>query len=108
MYESFGAFVTDHGVEFRLFFPDSAKDPGQYSRGGLPKIMRIQVTGDFQPQLGGQSWDVAGAPEMTKQDHPKGMLYTFSIDHLPDGFYQYKYFVTYENQTTRWCGDPCT
>ncbi|MGR9117001.1 MAG: alpha-amylase family glycosyl hydrolase, partial [Gammaproteobacteria bacterium] len=24
------------------------------------------------------------------------------------GFYQYKYFVTYEDGTSRWCGDPCT
>jgi len=35
------------------------------------------------------------------------MLYTFHIKHLPDEFYQYKYFVTYEDGTTRWCGDPC-
>jgi 1,4-alpha-glucan branching enzyme len=108
MYEAFGAVVTDDSVEFRLFFPDNAQDAGQYSRGGLPKIKRLQVTGDFQPQLGSPSWDLASAPEMARQDHPKGMLYTFRIDHLPDGFYQYKYFVTYENQTTRWCGDPCT
>ena len=45
---------------------------------------------------------------MTRGDHPQGMLYTYRIDQIPDGCYQYKYFVTYENRTTRWCTDPCT
>src|SRR5689334_10696859 len=46
---------------------------------------------------------------MTKTDHPKGWLYTCQIDDtLAEGFYEYKYFVTFENETTRWCTDPCT
>src|SRR5512135_2140398 len=108
MYENFGTVVTDHTVEFRLFFPDTAKDPTQYSRGGLPKIKRLQATGDFQSQIGGADWDLSSAPEMARTDHDHGILYTYRIEDLRDGFYQYKYFLTYENQTTRWCGDPCT
>ena len=108
MYETFGAVVTDHAVEFRLFFPDTARDSTQYSRGGLPKITRLQVSGNFQSPIGSIDWDLASAPVMTRGDHPQGMLYTYRIDQIPDGCYQYKYFVTYENQTTRWCTDPCT
>ena len=108
MYEGFGAVVTDHSVDFKLFFPDVAKDATQYARGGLPHIKRIQVAGDFQDQISQTAWDLGSAPEMTLGVHSHGMLYTFHIDNLPDGFYQYKYFVTFENQTTRWCGDPCT
>jgi pullulanase len=108
MYESFGAVVTGNTVEFRLFLPDAARDPSQYSRGGSPRIKKVQVRGDFQSHIGSVNWGLASAPELTPQDHPKGVLYTFRIDHLPDGFYQYKYWITYENGTTRWCGDPCT
>ena len=108
MYERFGAAVTDHAVEFRLFFPDKTRDPSQYVNGGLPKIEKIQVTGDFQSRLGQQDWDYLAAPSLTKNGHSKGWLYTYKVNNLPDGFYQYKYFLTYENGTTRWCGDPCT
>jgi 1,4-alpha-glucan branching enzyme len=108
MYEAFGAVVTDPTVEFKLFFPDNAQDPSQYTSGGLPRIARLQVTGDFQSQIGGTDWDYVHAPDMTKSAHPSGWLYTWTIPSLPDGFYQYKYFVTFENGTTRWCSDPCT
>jgi len=109
MYEQFGAVVDQDKVEFKLFFPDNTVDPTQYVRGGLPRISEIRVRGDFQSHLGGQDWELATAPVMTKVAHPKGWLYTCKIDPaLPEGFYQYKYFVTFENATTRWCGDPCT
>ena len=110
MYEQFGAVVDQNNkVEFKLFFPDNTKDPGQYVRVGLPRIKEIRVRGDFQAQIGGQNWELASAPVMTKTDHPKGWLYTCQIDDtLAEGFYQYKYFVTFENETTRWCGDPCS
>ncbi|SET67105.1 hypothetical protein SAMN05216326_1582 [Nitrosomonas marina] len=108
MYENFGAVVSDHTVEFKLFFPDTAKDSSQYINGGLPRITRIQVIGDFQSELGVNNWDFAHAPELVKTDHPNGILYTYTIDQLSDGFYQYKYFVTYDDGTTRWCGDPCS
>lgn len=107
MYEDFGAVVDGSTVEFRLFFPDKSRDPSQYTLGGLPRLQRVQVAGDFQPQIGGAAWDFAGAPELVLNPHPKGWLYTYQIPHLPDGFYQYKFFLTHENGTTRWCGDPC-
>jgi pullulanase len=109
MYEQFGAVVDRDKVEFKLFFPDNTIDSTQYARGGLPQIKEIRVRGDFQSHVGGQDWELATAPVMTKTNHPKGWLYTCKIDQaLPEGFYQYKYFVTFENETTRWCGDPCT
>ena len=107
MYENLGAVVTDQTVEFKLFFPDTEKDISQYANGGLPRIKHVQVTGDFQSEIKGTDWDFVRAPELIKADHPNGIIYTFSIDHLPEKFYQYKYFVTYEDGTTRWCGDPC-
>jgi pullulanase len=108
MYEEFGAFVSGSSVEFRLFFPDSAVDPTQYSRGGLPHIASIRVTGTFQSAFGQQNWDYNAAPELKKKKHPKGMLYTCKLPNLPDDFYQYKYYVSFTNGTTRWCTDPCT
>lgn len=95
-------------MEFRLFFPDNQVDPQQYSRGGNPRITRIRVPGDFQSKIGGVDWDFRTAPLLQKQAHPNGWLYTHRIDQIPDGFYQYKYFVEFEDGTTRWCGDPCT
>ena len=108
MYESFGAAVDGNDVEFRLFFPDNAVDPTQYVRGGLPHIQEIRVRGDFQSNTGGNDWEFATAPLMTRNPHPSGWLYTCKIEGLPEGYYQYKYFVTFENETTRWCSDPCT
>jgi len=108
MYELFGAVVTGSAVRFNLFFPDNRIDPSQFQRGGSPRIKTLQVTGNFQSALGGQDWDFPNAPLMTLQSHPKGWLYTFDIPHLPDGFYEYKYFVGFENGTSRWCSDPCT
>jgi 1,4-alpha-glucan branching enzyme len=105
MYEKFGAIVKNQRVEFQLFLPDAT----QYIRGGDPRIEKIQVIGDFQSKIGGKNWEIASAPVMTRQSHPKGWLYTYAMDRdLPDGFYQYKYYVTFQNQTTRWVTDPCT
>jgi pullulanase len=109
VYEQFGAVIDQSKVEFKLFFPDNSVDPAHYARGGLPKIKEIRIRGDFQSHIGGQDWELATAPMMAKNPHSKGWLYTCKIDQaLPEGFYQYKYFVTFENETTRWCGDPCT
>ena len=68
MYEEFGAFVSGNSVEFRVFFPDSAVDPSQYSQGKLPNITSIQVTGTFQNILGQENWDYRAAPELVKSD----------------------------------------
>jgi 1,4-alpha-glucan branching enzyme len=109
MYERFGAHVEDHQVELRLFVPDSAVDPAQYLRGGLPRIREIRVRGDFQSRLGGSNWELQSAPVMERREHPNGWLYVCRLPGgLPDGYYQYKYFVTFENDTRRWVTDPCS
>ncbi len=108
MYEAFGAVVVGRRARFALFFPDRAVDPTQYTRGGLPHILKLQVRGSFQSALGDNDWDLASAPVMTKTPHPQGWLYVVELERdLAEGFYEYKYFVTFENGTTRWCTDPC-
>lgn len=108
MYEQFGARVTGSDVTFRLFFPDTSVDPSQYDRGGTPHIRDIRVLGTFQSALGEVDWNIAGGIPLTLAPHAHGLLYTGSIPGLPDGFYEYKFFVEFENRTTRWCGDPCS
>lgn len=105
MYESFGAVVDGSSVEFRLFIPDNTVDRTQYVRGGPSRISQVRVTGTFQS---GQPWDFENAPVMVKKAHPNGWLYSFAIPELQDGFYEYKYFVDFENGTSRWSSDPCS
>ncbi len=108
MYESFGARTDGGKASFRLFLPDNTIDPSQYGRGGSPRIQKIQVIGDFQSHLGQVDWEIATGPELERQAHPNGWLYIHeSSQDLPEGFYQYKYFVTFENGTSRYCSDPC-
>lgn len=124
MSEKFGAWQIgsepDRGqVEFKLFFPDRARDPSQYDpqpedghsvqEYGDPKIVSIQVAGDFQSSIGQTDWDFEAAPAMTKEPHAKGWLWTYRTQvELPAGFYEYKYYVTFANGTQRKVGDPCT
>ena len=109
MYEKFGTSVANGRVTFQLFLPDNQVDPNQYTRGGDPKIRSISVRGDFQQALGGTNWDQDSAPQMEKTPHPKGWLWTATLNtSLPEGYYQYKYFVTFMNETDRWVTDPCT
>lgn len=105
MYEQFGPIVNHStgSVQFKLFFPDSAKDILQYGRGGLPKIKEIYIPGTFNAS----GWNEKQAPKMTLEAHPNGLLYTYSTT-LEPGFYQYKFYVEFENGTTRWVNDPCT
>jgi 1,4-alpha-glucan branching enzyme len=57
MYEHFGAVVDQNNrVEFKLFFPDDTKDPGQYVRGGLPRINGIEFMPWTSWPGGGFSW----------------------------------------------------
>src|SRR5687768_742121 len=106
MYEEFGAMVDEHTVELRLFLPDASQyEPG---RGGPPRIRSIVAPGDHQALAGHSPWDVATAPPLTPQPRPGGTLYVLRLDDVPDGFYQYKYVVTFDNGSRRWCGDPCT
>ncbi len=137
MKERFGSWQIgtdpDKGkVEFKLFFPDMSIDPSQYNLDdwkykkrdengkvidvvepkppdyGDPNIALIQVIGDFQSLLGHKNWDRATAPAMIKTSHSKGYLWTYSTPiELPAGFYEYKYFVTYNNGEQRYVSDPC-
>jgi 1,4-alpha-glucan branching enzyme len=110
MYEDFGfSRLPDGRLVFRLFVPDHTVDPSQYVRGGSAKIASAAVVGDFQPPLGGVAWDAKTALPMTLQPHPHGYLYeAFLPDGFPDGYYQYKYVVTFQNGVVRWVGDPCS
>jgi pullulanase len=108
MYEQFGAALDGSKVEFKLFVPDNTIDPTQYTRGGQPGIKTVRVVGDFLSVIGGQDWDVATAPTMAEVSHPNGRLYQFKMPNdLPDGFYEYKYFVEFTDGTTRFVSDPC-
>lgn len=102
MYESFGVSVENGRPTFRLFLPDNRVDGSQYVRGGSPQIAEVRAVGDFQGQ------DIATAPRLEPTEHESGTLWIGQGDELPEGYYTYKYFVTFENQTTRWCSDPCS
>ncbi|AFL75608.1 alpha-amylase family glycosyl hydrolase [Thiocystis violascens] len=107
MYETFGAVVQGPRVEFHLFLPDNARDPSQYFRGGSPRIKQIHVRGDFQDAVGSQNWSLDQTFKMQRLEHPHGWLYKLAIEQdLNDGYYQYKYFVEFENGTQRWVSDP--
>jgi pullulanase len=108
MYEGFGAVVDGGRVTFQLFLPDNAKDPSQYQRGDSPQIVSVSAPGSYQAQLGDTAWDLATAPELEATDHPSGTLYVSDTFDLPDGFHEYKYYVTFANGARRWCTDPCT
>jgi pullulanase/glycogen debranching enzyme len=122
MSERFGAWQVGNdphqgSVEFKLFFPDRSKDVSQYenkdeNKGGTygdPQIASIQIVGDFQSQLGQSNWDIGQAPQMQKVAHSKGWLWTYRTPvELPTGFYEYKYYLTFNNGETRYVGDPCT
>ncbi len=109
MYENFGAVVDNGQVTFKLFLPDNQVEASQYVRGGDPRISEIRVAGSFQHLVGGTDWDADSAPLLTKTEHDKGWLWTTTLDSaLPEGFYEYKYFVTFQNGTDRWVTDPCT
>jgi 1,4-alpha-glucan branching enzyme len=113
MYEGLGAVVDGNKVEFKLFLPDNTVDPTQYisdtSTKGQHGIKEIRVIGEFQSETGGKDWDINSAPVMQKNSHPNGVLFTHKINQdLPEGYYQYKYFVTFDNNTTRFVSDPCS
>ncbi|GGN76818.1 hypothetical protein GCM10010112_49330 [Actinoplanes lobatus] len=107
MYQNFGATVEGATVTFRVFLPDARKDPSQYNGDAFPGIRTIRVAGTFQ-RAGGWAWDVATAPELHRRDHPSGDLYECAVSGLDDGWYEYKYFVTFQDGHQRWVTDPCT
>jgi 1,4-alpha-glucan branching enzyme len=117
MYEGFGARQVDTNsqegrVAFRLFIPDTAKDPGQYQGRRDPHIKGIQVVGTFQSKLdpAQPDWDPGSAPQLVKTPHAKGWMWEYVTDvALPTDYYEYKYYVTFEDPSVeaRWCTDPC-
>lgn len=126
MYRDFGAVVnhTDKTVQFRLFFPDNRLNPEQYRHeGGDPEILEIRVVGNFQDLVQNikksENWQPEDAPVMKDpvkfpSKKPEGWLYQSEIIKLPEGFYQYKYYITHlgekwnENRDEKYKNDPCT
>src|ERR1039457_6742863 len=100
MYESFGFGVNPNGKQrFQLFIPDTQVDPSQYRSGGPSGIVSIKVVGDFLKS----PWDISQGLVMHKRAHPNGVLWEAELEKpLPDGFYEYKYVVTFTNTN----GDP--
>jgi len=92
-------------VEFRLFFPSE-------STGLKHNIKTIQVVGDFQSELGNsENWATATAPFLLRVPHSEGEIWSWTTPReLPAGFYQYKYYVTFNDPTEkpRWVSDPFT
>lgn len=119
MYERFGARETRDGkVEFKLFVPSNAKDAGQYAGTADPRLKTIHVVGSFQVEAGAPAnWDPASGLKMEPIASPdpdvasRGRLYqAVTPNPLPPGFYEYKYYVTFQDAATkpRWVPDPCT
>lgn len=125
MYESFGALVNHKKktVQFKLFFPDHRLDKNQYferysvgldkngeeiiNLGGLPDISQIAVkVGDEEG-----NWKILLkklSVEQYPNKHPRGYLYQSEPVKLKDGFFQYKYVITFKDGEIRECNDPCT
>jgi 1,4-alpha-glucan branching enzyme len=113
-----GADPAKGAIEFKLFFPDrnnpaqvdlaNPNAAGRPTTYGDPRIQSIQVAGDFQAALGQSNWDFANAPQLTKAATAAGAVWSYVTPlELPADFYEYKYFVTFQDGTTRIVGDPC-
>jgi pullulanase len=112
MYEQFGFSKSASGdLNFQLFVPDKAIDPSQYTVGDSPRIASVSIFGDFQPPAGLSTlaWDETAPLRMTLEPHPNGLLFKATLPAgFPDGFYQYKYIVTFQNGVIRKVADPCS
>jgi glycosidase len=110
MYQDFGfSQWSDNQWGCKVFVPDNAIDPNQYQRGGSPQIASIRIVGDFQHLLGATDWDSPSGLVMNETAHPNGRLFTYALPKaFPNGYYQYKLFVSFNNGSARWLGDPCT
>jgi glycosidase len=115
VYEQFGGLVDQAArtVTFKLFVPDGDRAPYQYEGGGMPRIRRVGVTGSFQDPAT-RAWNTAAPAPLVAEDYVdpvdglfKGVVYAHTTAPLPDGFYEYKYLVTFENGTQRFVTDPC-
>jgi pullulanase len=88
-------------VEFKVFFP----------RGFDPEIKDIKVGGDFQHFIdGGDDWDFPNGLPMERDDsRPEGTFWSHTTEEeLLAGFYQYKYLVRFNDDSTVIVSDPCT
>lgn len=121
MFETFGPVVSGQQVTFRLFLPNNA----MFFNGGDHQIAKVQVAGDFQDHIGGTNWDSGSAPTLTASDFRAslnslqqfeedpagqvvGTLFSLTLSqNLPDDFYQYKFVVTFTDNSVRWVSDPC-
>jgi len=112
MYEQFGGLVDQptRTVTFRLFLPDHETAPFQYEGGGLPRITDVFVVGSFQKP----AWDFSAPVRMTGADYRAtptgpvlGVVYEHTTAPLLDGFYEYKYWVHFEDGRHRLVTDPC-
>jgi pullulanase len=115
MYELLGAREINAGkVTFSLFFPDRGVDSAQYEGGGLPNVSQVRAIGDFQAELGGANWDPGSGPLLVQStgsdDNGKAIGWKLSVETpmLPDGFYEYRYHLTFADGTTRTIADPCS
>lgn len=101
MYEPFGfGRWADDRLGFKLFVPDHAIDPSQYTRGDRCKIVGVRVVGDFQTAVdpGATNWDAASGLQMRLQPHANGLLFTAALPaDFPGGYFQYKDVVNFEN-----------
>ena len=115
MYQQFGGIVDQAAktVTFRLFVPDGERAPFQYEGGGLPRLTGVAVVGSFQKPAT-REWALDEPISMSASDFTdptdrllKGTLYSYTTASLPDGFYEYKYLVSFENAPPRLLTDPC-
>ena len=115
MYELFGGLVDQAAktVTFKLFVPDGERAPSQYEGGGLPRLTDVFVVGSFQDPATRQ-WDLAAPLRMAPSDFVdpssgllKGTVHAWTSPALPDGFYEYKYLVRFEDAAPRLVTDPC-
>jgi glycosidase len=92
-------------ARFRVFFPKE-------SSGLQHNIKSIQVCGSFQMALEQTDWTPHPANVMTKLPHSEGEIWEWETPkELPCGFYEYKYYVTFNDNThpnPPLVSDPCT
>jgi pullulanase len=87
-------------VEFNLFFPKNSD----------PEIKSIFVADNFQSEISdSNNWDYRSRFPLEKTEVDEGTLWTYKSEkELRAQFYQYKYFVTFTDDSTQIVSDPCT
>jgi hypothetical protein len=55
-----------------------------------------------------QNWDYAAGFEMEKEEIEDGTLWSYMTEKaLPANYYQYKYLVTFDDNSQKIVSDPC-